>query len=41
VEEDSIFPLAQTELSAQDKETMGRRIAARRGIAYDGRTAGR
>jgi hemerythrin-like domain-containing protein len=41
VEEDSIFLLAQAELSAQVKETMGRRMAARRGLAYDGRTAGR
>ena len=41
VEEDSIFPLAQAALSAQDKETMGRRMAARRGVPYDGSTAGR
>jgi hemerythrin-like domain-containing protein len=41
VEEDSIFPLAQAELSAQDKETMGRRMASRRGVPYDGSTAGR
>lgn len=41
VEEDSIFPLAQAELSAQDKETMGRLMAARRGVPYDGSTAGR
>lgn len=36
VEEDSIFPLAQAELSAQDKKAMGRRMAARRGVPYDG-----
>lgn len=41
VEEGSIFPLAQAELSAQDKETMGRLMAARRGVPYDGGTAGR
>jgi len=41
VEEDSIFPLAQTALSVQDKESMGRHMAARRGVLYDGSTAGR
>lgn len=41
VEDDSIFPLAQAELSAQDKEAMGRRMAARRGVPYDGSTVGR
>ena len=32
LEEGSFFPLAQAELSPQDKETIGRRMAARRDI---------